>query len=195
MQAEWVHIPLHTPLLMFHTLWISTWESWDIFNVIILIHRLGGFFQEFQLLFLSSLSSYFVHEIIHVVWTSIQEKALSSTSKFFSLCMRKFFPLALLWTISHSCIWAKIFHEASRIYWVHMFILFLPLETTFLQQSSLEKKLITETALTLCTTLPILHALFLLGFSGNNWGSVKKLQIKCKFTVIPLMDKNHNLNK
>lgn len=142
-------------------------------NVIILIQRFRGFLQDFQLLFLSSLSSYFVHEIIHVVWTSIQEKALSSTFKLFSFAWGIFFPLALLWTISHSCIWAKIFHEASRIYWIHMFILFFPLETTFLLQSSLEKKLTTETALTLCTTLPILHELLLLGFSGNHWGSIQ----------------------
>lgn len=76
-----------------------------------------GFFRISSLtLFLSSLSSYLVHEIINVVWISIQEKALSSTFKLFSLCIRIFFPLALLWAISHSCILAKLFHEASRIY-------------------------------------------------------------------------------
>jgi len=67
-------------------------------------------------LFLSSLSTSLVYEIINGVWTSIQEKALSSTFKLFNLCIRNFFPLALLWAISHSCILAKLFHEASRIY-------------------------------------------------------------------------------
>lgn len=113
-------IPFHTDALFSVDINVRVVRYLYNFNT-----EIWGFFRFFILtLFLSSLSSHLVHEIINVVWAFIQEKALSSTFTLFSLCMRNFFPLALLWAISHNCILAKLFHEAPRIYWVHVFIFF-----------------------------------------------------------------------
>lgn len=64
------------------------------YNINTVIRMLGGLgdFQFFQLTLFLTLSNYSVHEIINGVWTSTQEKTLSSTFKLFSLCMRIFFP-------------------------------------------------------------------------------------------------------
>lgn len=87
--------------------------------------------------------------------------------------MRNFFPLALLWAISHSCILAKLFRKTHQEFTEYICLgFFFPHGNTFLLQCSLEKKLTTKTTLTFWTAFPILT---LLDSSGNQhqWGSVQ----------------------